>query len=119
MVSLAHSSCAKCPTNEVTITAKQNSYAPQHGHTRTAKDASTTFATLTLIAALNASEIMITIATSMKLQIDHRLEKCSTEGRSIQSDGGVELKGVSWRSKASRSGIESEGWAERHDGKSP
>jgi hypothetical protein len=42
-----------------------------------------------------------------------------SEGRSTQSDVGVEFKGVSWRSKASRSGIESEGWAEREDGKSP
>ena len=43
-----------------------------------------------------------------------------SEGRSIQSDVGVEFIGVSWRSKASRSGIESEGpWAEREDGKSP
>ena len=41
------------------------------------------------------------------------------EGRSIQSDVGVEFKGVRWSSKASRAGIESEGWAERHDGKSP
>ena len=37
----------------------------------------------------------------------------------LQSDVGVEFKGVRWRSKASRSGIESEGWAERIAGKSP
>eukprot|EP00982_Pelagococcus_subviridis_P005182 29508-Pelagococcus_subviridis.AAC.2 len=41
------------------------------------------------------------------------------QGRSIQSDGGVEFKGVRWSLKASRSGIEREGWAERCAGKSP
>jgi hypothetical protein len=40
-----------------------------------------------------------------------------SEGRS--SDGGVELKGVRWSRKASRAGIESEGWEERDAGKSP
>ena len=43
----------------------------------------------------------------------------AAKGRSIQSDVGVEFKGVSWRSKASTSGIESEVWAERDAGKSP
>ena len=37
----------------------------------------------------------------------------------LQSDVGVEFKGVRWRSKASRSGIESEGCAERCAGKTP
>jgi hypothetical protein len=41
----------------------------------------------------------------------------TAEGRS--SDGGVELKGVRWSRKASRAGIESEGWEERDAGKSP
>ena len=39
---------------------------------------------------------------------------------SIQANIGVEFIGVSWRLKASRTGIESEGpWAERCAGKSP
>ena len=33
--------------------------------------------------------------------------------------GVVEFKGVRWSSKASRAGIETEGWAERDAGKSP
>ena len=41
------------------------------------------------------------------------------EVRSIQANGGVELKGVRWSSKAPRAGIETEVWAERDDGKSP
>eukprot|EP00982_Pelagococcus_subviridis_P006279 30041-Pelagococcus_subviridis.AAC.10 len=45
--------------------------------------------------------------------------KCGTEGHSIQANVGVEFIGVSWRSKASRTGIERKGWAERHAGKSP
>jgi hypothetical protein len=43
----------------------------------------------------------------------------SAEGRSIRANVGVEFIGVRWSSKASRSGIESEGWAERCAGKSP
>jgi hypothetical protein len=31
----------------------------------------------------------------------------------------VEFKGVRWSSKASRAGVESEGWAERRAGRSP
>eukprot|EP00982_Pelagococcus_subviridis_P004441 29188-Pelagococcus_subviridis.AAC.1 len=48
-----------------------------------------------------------------------RGEAEDSEGRSIQANVGVELKGVRWRSKASRAGIESEGWAERCAGQSP
>jgi len=43
----------------------------------------------------------------------------AADGRSIRANVGVELKGVRWSSKASRTGIESEGWAERDAGKSP
>jgi hypothetical protein len=43
----------------------------------------------------------------------------SPEGRSIRANDGVEFKGVRWSSKASRAGVESEGWAERRAGQSP
>ena len=41
------------------------------------------------------------------------------EGRSVRANIGVEFKGVSRSRKAWRSGIESEGWAERCAGESP
>jgi len=48
-----------------------------------------------------------------------RVQKLGGTSRSTLAPG-VELKGVSWRWKEPRAGIETEGpWAERDDGKSP
>ena len=58
-------------------------------------------------------------ATRERVRRPDDLRDERSEGRSIQSDGGVEFKGVRWSSKASRAGIETEGWAERCAGQSP